>query len=77
MANEVADYGPIARGEVTPDNYADANDAEYYCPACGRRAVYLKECTGRGEAPHPPVLVVPTAELKGDPANHTPAPSTE
>jgi hypothetical protein len=45
----------------------------YYCPGCGRRWKYLTECSGRGEAPHQPTLVVSVDELLGDPANYTAA----
>ena len=46
----------------------------FYCPGCGNRYNYERECIGRPEAPHPPIEVVSTDELNGDPANHTPAP---
>lgn len=48
---------------------------DYYCPGCGRQYDYPQRCIGTGEAPHPPIEVVSTDELKGDnPENHTPAP---
>ena len=49
----------------------------YYCPGCGRRYTYMTECRGKSDAaPHPPIVVVSTGELAGDPADHTPAPDT-
>jgi hypothetical protein len=54
-----------------------AQDPEYYCPGCGRRWKFLTECRGQSAAaPHPPILVVDTAELDGDPADFTPAPAS-
>lgn len=46
-------------------------DNPYYCPACGKVYKYLTECRGKGEAPHPPVLVVSTEEVQNrpDPVN--------
>lgn len=52
-------------------------EAPFYCPGCGRRFNYRTECEGKPVAPHPAIEVVSTEELSGDPANHTPAPSTE
>lgn len=52
-------------------------EAAFYCPGCGRRSDYQKECRGSDVAPHPPIEVVSTDELSGDPANHTPAPASE
>lgn len=52
-------------------------DAPYYCPGCGTRANFQKECTGApGQPPHPPLEVVPTGELY-DGSEPTAAPSTE
>jgi hypothetical protein len=51
---------------------------DYYCPGCGNLSPYLHECTGRPEAPHPPILFVSTDELKGDDTSeHTAAPNTD
>jgi hypothetical protein len=56
----------------------EVTETPYYCPGCGRRWKFLTECQGMTPAaPHPPILVVDTDELDGDPADHTPAPSTE
>lgn len=53
------------------------NDEPFYCPGCGRRYGYQRECTGRGEAPHPAIEVVSTDELHGDDTSkHTAAPNT-
>ena len=43
------------------------NAHPYYCPGCGRTYNYQRECTGRGEAPHPAIDVVATDELKNAP----------
>lgn len=52
------------------------DEAEFYCPGCGKRADYRRECRGTPESPHPPIEVVPTSELGGDPEKHTAAPNT-
>lgn len=50
---------------------------EFYCPGCGKLADYPQQCRGRAEAPHQPIEVISTDELKsGDPSQHTPAPAT-
>ena len=49
---------------------------EFYCPGCGRTYDYRQQCTGSPEAPHPPIEVVSTAELDGDPSEFTAAPNT-
>lgn len=55
----------------------DGERLPYYCPGCGRQWAYPGECTGRNaETPHPPIQTVDSAELDGDPENHTPAPNT-
>jgi len=55
----------------------DIAEHEYYCPACGNLVHYQQQCTGApGALPHPPVEVVSTQELAGDPAKHTPAPAS-
>jgi len=53
---------------------SDTKDAPFYCPGCGRRYEYRQQCTGRPEAPHPPIEVVSTDELSVD--THTAAPDT-
>lgn len=48
---------------------------QFYCPACGALYDRERECSGRGEAPHPPLDVVSTKELQGDDTSkHTAAP---
>lgn len=65
-------------GRVKPESMAAADDALFYCPACGRRYNYQRECTGRpGTGNHPPTDVVSTDELKGDSEGHTAAPNTD
>ena len=50
----------------------------HYCPGCGRLYDYQRECNGKPEAPHPPIEVVSTDELRaGDPVAHTAAPNTD
>lgn len=49
----------------------------YYCPGCGRLANYRQRCKGIVTAPHPPIEVVPTAELGQAPEYHTPAPNSD
>lgn len=69
---------PEVLAEARQDEIADF---EFYCPGCGALYNYQRPCEGRGEAPHPPIEVVPTDEIKGDNnvdperrAEHTPAP---
>jgi hypothetical protein len=49
---------------------------DFYCPGCGKLVDYLQACIGSPTAPHPPIEVVSTDELKGDESGHTPAPNT-
>jgi hypothetical protein len=66
-------YDPIT-GAANPDA---PEDDPYYCPGCGARYEYRQKCLGMSpEHPHPPIEVVSTDELKGDPSGFTPAPST-
>lgn len=49
----------------------------FYCPGCGRRWNFPAECRGASDAaPHPPIEVVSTDELDGDPEKHTAAPES-
>jgi hypothetical protein len=50
-------------------------DAPYYCPGCGRRYNYQRECTGYPASGHAPIEVVSTDELDGD-GEPTAAPAT-
>jgi predicted RNA-binding Zn-ribbon protein involved in translation (DUF1610 family) len=53
------------------------DESPFYCPGCGRRWNYRTECAGQSAGtPHPPIEVISTDELSGDPEKHTPAPST-
>lgn len=66
---------PAKATEATEATRTD--EPPFYCPGCGRRWNFLTECQGMNPStPHPPIEVVSTAELAGDPAKHTPAPST-
>lgn len=65
--------------DTTKSNGTKVKDAPFYCPGCGRRYNYQRECVGMSkEAPHQPIEVVSTDELAdgADPAKHTPAPNT-
>lgn len=51
--------------------------ASYYCPGCGNLGNYAQACNGLpGVGGHPPIEMVPTDELSGDPANYTKAPAS-
>lgn len=75
-ATEPVAEEPQAEQKVTRfDQYNQPHpdgEKEFYCPGCGRRYEYRRECTGSAEAPHSPIEVIPTAELQGD--EHTAAP---
>lgn len=65
--------------EATETPEGERETAPFYCPGCGRRWNFLTECTGMNRsAPHPPIEVVSTDELRegADPAKHTPAPDS-
>lgn len=49
----------------------------HYCIGCGALGKYPQKCEGPAGQPHPPLEMVSTEELAGDPANHTAAPSTD
>lgn len=85
---------PTSIAGETPDDRKRARDqaikdAPYYDPISGRLHQYLCESTGYPDAPHPPVMVVPTDELHNEPdprdkqayadwqAGHTAAPDHE
>ena len=69
-------FGQSRGGDVVERQARD--DAPFYCPGCGRRYGYQTECRGQSAAlPHPPIEVVSTDELAGDPDGHTPAPASE
>jgi hypothetical protein len=54
---------------------ADIANHEFYCPGCGSLYDYPQKCNGATPAtPHPPIEVVSTQELAGDPEGHTAAP---
>lgn len=61
--------------ELQADRMEEIEQHDFYCPGCGALYDYRRPCNGTGEAPHPPIEVVSTDELKGDdPSKHTPAP---
>jgi hypothetical protein len=66
-----------ALGGEVPDVVAPADESPFYCPGCGRRWPIETYCSGRGESPHSPILVVSTDELALGPENHTPAPAAQ
>lgn len=49
----------------------------HYCPGCGKLGKYAQQCTGPVGSGHPPLEMVSTDELGGDPEKHTRAPSTD
>lgn len=63
--------------KASPEPQGESKDAPFYCPGCGLRYEYRQKCTGRPDAPHPPIEVVSTDELSGDPSKHTAAPNTD
>lgn len=78
-APAVAPTSTVQSPEVLAAQRQQELDAfEFYCPGCGALSHYQRACTGRGEAPHPPIEVVSTDEIKGDnatdPSKHTAAP---
>lgn len=65
----------LTEAELIEARQAEIGESEYYCPGCGALYSRPRECTGRGEAPHPPIEVVSTDELQGDDTSkHTAAP---
>jgi pyruvate/2-oxoglutarate dehydrogenase complex dihydrolipoamide acyltransferase (E2) component len=59
------------------DEKKKTKGGEFYCPGCGKRTTDASEpCVG-GEFGHPPIAVVPVAELDGPEESHTPAPASE
>lgn len=66
---------PVPQDPNVNKGQEKADEDPFYCPGCGRRHKFMTECRGMSAtAPHPPILVVSTDELDGDPADHTPAP---
>lgn len=50
----------------------------HYCPGCGELYNYAQQCSGpAGGQQHPPLEVVSTEELGGDPESFTKAPATD
>ncbi len=63
--------------QLYEERVADIRDHSYYCYGCGKLSKYPKECSGKKEAPHPPMEMISVEELlSGDPSQHTPAPAT-
>jgi hypothetical protein len=63
--------------QLREERFADIRQHSHYCPGCGALSPFVKECTGKSEAGHPPILMVSTEELLSeDPTQHTPAPAT-
>jgi len=68
----------LSAEQLEEQRAAEIADHEYYCPGCGQLYDYAQQCVGRPEAPHPPIEVVSTDELKGDDSTaHTAAPHTD
>lgn len=65
----------LSAEELAQQRANEIAEHDYYCPGCGRLFDYQRECTGRPEAPHAPIEVISTDELKGeDTSKHTAAP---
>jgi hypothetical protein len=63
--------------QLHEERIAELREFSHYCPGCGKGSKYMRECTGRAEAPHQVIEMVSTAEVLGDdPSQHTPAPDT-
>jgi hypothetical protein len=90
--NRIPSAAPGATDTIedrTKARKAEIESSPYYCCVCGKTSPYLRECVGPRGANHPPVVVVSTKELQGEPdplskdahaewaAQHTPAPTTE
>jgi hypothetical protein len=87
MSDVIEDAGTVP----VPTHFSQTGEVlderEYYCPACGRRYDYRRECNGTPEKPHQATEVVSTAELQDQPVrdvagnilshNHTPALASE
>lgn len=62
--------------DLLADRMLEVEQHDFYCPGCGKLVDYQRECQGTGAAPHPPIEVVSTDEIKsGDEMQHTAAPS--
>lgn len=68
----------LSAEELQSQRMEEVDQHDFYCPGCGKLVDYQQQCHGRPEAPHQPVEVVSTDELKaGDPSKHTAAPNTD
>ena len=75
--------------ELAQQRAEEIDRHDFYCPGCGKLVDYPQRCEGRAEAPHPPIEVVSTDELKNAPdqsdqdayrewqSKHSAAPSTD
>ena len=73
------EYQMVAKSaeQLYEERIAEIREHAFYCPGCGKLSKYVKDCTGKAEAPHPPIEMIPVDELlSGDPSTHTPAPVT-
>lgn len=89
LRREMASHRPrvqqVATETETPEMRQEARlqaiaDSSHYCPGCGALGKYAQKCDGSGSPsghPHPPLEMVSTDELGGDPHDHTRAPSTD
>lgn len=67
---------PATDEELQQQRLQEISQHPFYCPGCGALYDYRQRCTGKPEAGHPPIEVIPTEELlSGDPSKHTPAPT--
>ena len=75
---DAAEQATPAPVETNKDQYGNVLDEHpFYCPVCGRRYDYQRQCIGSPEQPHSPTEVVSTNELAGPAEDHTAAPGTE
>lgn len=84
-----ASVAPTSPEAAVAQRQQEIEEADFYCPGCGKLLKAQIECTGNGEAPHPPIEPVSADELRNapDPAtdpegykkwqqDHTAAPAT-
>lgn len=81
-SQRTAPTGPAATvqspEELQQARLEEVGNHSHYCPGCGKLVDYPQQCTGTATAPHPPIEVVSTDELKGDDTSaHTAAPNTD
>lgn len=58
---------PVDPATLQRERLEQVAEHSHYCPGCGRLYDYPQRCQGGREAPHPPIEVVSTDELKNPP----------